>query len=323
LNPQPLDYKPPIYRHLPQVRVIESSERRSRQVRIAQFGTWLATRFGIAAKLATASRQPDRRPGDDALRLESGLDRDHSIRPTIALVAPPRLVMDRDSRLQLEAEAAVVAADSEAPRSDPERLHQEAPNAGVQGAVSRTWRSTARRGRPTQSCRAPIRTGQDSGALRRRAKPRTPEPPPVRPCDLFENAATPPDRKWLIIGPRRIRPPVHALAARGARVLRSRRSRCRERLRAAARGPLGDRRHQRIPRSRRLRDPRQRRRPPAPHRRFRNRPTLTTNLGAANGVSAWAAAPIGSPVTPQFADVTNQTVVYDFPIDEPRSSRDR
>jgi hypothetical protein len=47
-----------------------------------------------------------------------------------------------------------------------------------------------------------------------------------------------------------------------------------------------------------------------------HRQTLTTDSERANGVSTWAAAPIGAPVTPQFAEVTNQTLSYDFPMEE-------
>jgi len=47
-----------------------------------------------------------------------------------------------------------------------------------------------------------------------------------------------------------------------------------------------------------------------------NRQTLTSDPEGATGTRTWAAAPIGSPVTPQFADVTNQTISYDFLIEQ-------
>jgi uncharacterized protein len=134
--------------------------------------------------------------------------------------------------------------------------------------------------------------------------------------DLFENAATPPDRKWLIIGPAEYdlpcmhwqlealaffdhilhsaengyaqQPPVRYLTD-GA-----------DEYHAATAFPILDgdriRMHPTIDSA--------------------NRKTLTTEPEQADGVSTWAAAPIGAPVTPQFAGVTNETISYDLIIEE-------
>jgi uncharacterized protein len=134
--------------------------------------------------------------------------------------------------------------------------------------------------------------------------------------DLFENAATPQDRKWLIIGPAEYDLPcihwqLEALAffdhiLQGAENGYAQQPPVRyltdgtNEYHAATGFP--------IPGGDRVRL--------HPTLDSANHQTLTTDPGQANGASTWAAAPIGAPVTPQFADVTNQTVSYDFPIQE-------
>jgi uncharacterized protein len=134
--------------------------------------------------------------------------------------------------------------------------------------------------------------------------------------DLFENAATPDDRKWLIIGPAEYDLPcmhwqLEALAffdhlLHGAENGYGQQPPVRyltngtDEYHAATAFPIPDSDRVRL----------------HPTLDSTNRQTLTTDAADATGVSTWAAAPIGSPVTPQFADVTNETISYDLLIEQ-------
>jgi putative CocE/NonD family hydrolase len=134
--------------------------------------------------------------------------------------------------------------------------------------------------------------------------------------DLFENAATPDGRKWLIIGPAEYDLPcmhwqLEALAffdhiLHGADNGYAQQPPVRyltdgtDEYHGATAFPIPDSDRVRL----------------HPTIDSTNHQTLTTDPAGANGVSTWAAAPIGAPVTPQFADVTNETIAYDFLIEQ-------
>jgi uncharacterized protein len=134
--------------------------------------------------------------------------------------------------------------------------------------------------------------------------------------DLIENAATPPDRKWLIIGPAEYDLPcmhwqLEALAffdhiLHGAENGYAQQPAVRyltdgtDEYHKATTFPIPDSETVRL----------------HPTIDSANRKTLTTEPERADGVSTWAAAPIGAPVTPQFAGFTNETISYDLVIEE-------
>jgi uncharacterized protein len=136
--------------------------------------------------------------------------------------------------------------------------------------------------------------------------------------DLFENAATPNDRKWLIIGPAEYDLPcmhwqLEALAFFDHIIFGA------------------DNGYEQQPAVRYLTDGTDEFHvatefPIPGSRRVRLHPTLgsiddatgllTSDSARANGTRSWAAAPIGAPVTPGFDEVTNQTVSHELAVEQ-------
>jgi uncharacterized protein len=135
--------------------------------------------------------------------------------------------------------------------------------------------------------------------------------------DLFENAATPDDRKWLIIGPAEYDLPcmhwqLEALAffdhlIHGAENGYAQQPRVRyltdgtDEYHGARSFPVPGSEPTRLYPTLDSTD---------------RRPSLTTAADRATGTSSWAAVPIGAPVPPGFDEITNQILSYEMLADQ-------
>ena len=136
--------------------------------------------------------------------------------------------------------------------------------------------------------------------------------------DLFENAATPADRKWMILAPPHYGLPVYDWQLEALAFFDHILRKCEQRLCRATTRALLARRRGTLRRRGRLPDSRW----PADALVSRSggadaaKHALTRDVPAEGGKNSWAAIPLGLPVLGGFDEVANQMLTYELGINE-------